>query len=267
MLSITKIRRGYVETVHGQVHYRTLGSGRALVLLHQTASASAMFEPLLPELHGWRIAPDTPGFGQSFRPSTPLTISFCAEVLHEALLNLGVTACDVFGHHTGAAIAVQMAHSYSNFVRRLLLCGPPLLSADQKASLQAGLKPFAIDQAGAHFTTVWERLRRRDPALPLEIVHRETLLTLSAGEYALQTYHAVFAQDFAGQLAALDIPVLVMAGEHDTLRPSLEPAFAQLRQGQMHVIPDGTTYVCDREPQVVARLIREFLATTEPIQS
>lgn len=267
MLSITKIRRGYVETVHGQVHYRTLGSGRALVFFHQTASASTMFEALMPELEGWRIAPDTPGFGQSCRPEAILTIPFCAGVLHEALLNLGVTECDAFGHHTGAAIAVQMAHSYSGFVRRLVLCGPPLLSADQKATLQAGLKPFTIDKAGSHFTTVWERLLRRDPALPLEIVHRETLLTLSAGEYAVQTYHAVFAQDFAGQLAALDIPVLVMTGEHDTLRTSLEPAFAQLKHGQMHLIPNGTTYVCDREPQVVARFIREFLATTELIHS
>lgn len=265
MLSTTKIRRGYVETTHGQVHYRTLGSGRALVLLHQTASASAMFETLMLELEGWRIALDTPGFGQSCRPETILTIPFCAGVLHEALLKVGVTECDVFGHHTGAAIAVQMAHSYSGFVRRLVLSGPPLLSTEQKANLAAGLQPFVIEENGAHLLAVWERLRRRDPALPLETVHRETLLTLSAGEYALQTYHAVFAQDFAGQLAALDIPVLVTAGEHDTLRASLEPAFAQLKHGQMHVIPNGTTYVCDREPQLVARLIREFLAMTEPI--
>jgi pimeloyl-ACP methyl ester carboxylesterase len=226
-----------------------------------------MFEPLLPELPGWRIALDTPGFGQSFRPTAPLTIPFCAEILHEALLNLGVTECDVFGHHTGAAIAVQIAHAYPGFVRRLVLSGPPLLSAEQKAVLLAGLKPFVIDEAGAHLTAVWERLRRRDPALPLETVHRETLLTLTAAEFAQQTYHAVFAQDFAGQLAALEIPVLVLAGEHDTLRASLEPAFALLKNGQMRVIPNGTTYVCDREPQLVAHLIREFLALTEPIHS
>lgn len=253
------IRRGYADTRWGQVHYRVCGAGRPLVLLHQTASSSAMCEALMPLLPGRVLALDTPGFGQSFAPEAPLTIPFCAEVLLAALQDLGVTECDLFGHHTGAAIAVQMAHSAPGFVSRLILCGPPLLSAEQKAMLKVSLKPFVIDEAGAHLIAVWERLRRRDPALPLETVHRETLLTLTAGARALETYEAVFAQDFAGQLAALEIPVLVMAGEHDSLRASLEPAHALLRYGQMRVIPGGTTYVCDRQPQDVAASICEFL--------
>jgi pimeloyl-ACP methyl ester carboxylesterase len=264
-MSITNIRNGYAETRWGQVHYRTCGAGRPLVLLHQTASSSAMYAALMPLLSGWVIALDTPGFGNSFAPEGPLTIPFCAETLLAALRTLGVTECDVFGHHTGAAIAVQMAHGAPGFVRRLILSGPPLLSAEQKAALKAGLKPFVMDEAGAHLITVWERLRRRDPALSLATAHRETLLTLTAGTRAAETYDAVFAQDFAGQLAALDIPVLVMAGEHDTLRSSLEPAFAQLRHGQMHAIPGGTTYVCDRDPQAVADIISEFLAVTEAV--
>ncbi|MDW8325273.1 MAG: alpha/beta hydrolase [Anaerolineales bacterium] len=260
------IRRGYADTPWGQVHYRTCGAGRPLVLLHQTASSSAMYEALMPLLPGRVLALDTPGFGQSFAPEEPLTIPFCAKVLRAALQELGVTECDLFGHHTGAAIAVEMAHSAPGFVGRLILSGPPLLSPEQKAMLKAGLKPFVIDEAGAHLTAVWERLRRRDPALPLEIVHRETLLTLTAGARALETYEAVFAQDFAGQLAALEIPVLVMAGEHDSLRASLEPAYALLRHGQRRVIPGGTTYVCDRQPQAVAEIIREFLAMAEAYQ-
>jgi pimeloyl-ACP methyl ester carboxylesterase len=259
-MSITNIRNGYAETRWGQVHYRTCGAGRPLVLLHQTASSSAMYAALMPLLPGRVIALDTPGFGNSFAPEGPLTIPFCAEVLRAALLNLGLTECDLFGHHTGAAIAVQMAHHYPGFVRRLILSGPPLLSAEQKAALKAGLKPFVMDEAGAHLAAVWNRLRRRDPALPLETVHREALLTLTAGTRAADTYDAVFAHDFAGQLAALEVPVLVMAGEHDTLRASLEPAYALLRHGSMRVIPGGTTYICDREPGAVADIVHEFLS-------
>lgn len=259
-MSITNIRNGYAETRWGQVHYRTSGAGRALVLLHQTASSSAMYAALMPLLPGRVIALDTPGFGNSFAPEQPLTIPFCAEVLHAALLDLGLTECDLFGHHTGAAIAVQIAHSTPGFVRRLILSGPPLLSDEQKAMLRAGLKPFVIAEGGAHLTAVWDRLRRRDPTLPIDTVHREALLTLGAAAHAAQTYHAVFAHDFAGQLAALDLPVLVMAGEHDTLRASLEPAHALLRHGSLCVIPNGTTYVCDREPGAVAGIVNEFLS-------
>jgi pimeloyl-ACP methyl ester carboxylesterase len=259
-MSITKIRNGYADTRWGQVHYRTCGAGRPLVLLHQTASSSAMYAAMMPLLPGRVIALDTPGFGSSFAPDAPLTIPFCAEVLLAALHELGVSECDLFGHHTGAAIAVQIAHSAPGFVGRLILSGPPVLSDEQKTALKAGLKPFFIDEAGAHLTSVFARLRRRDPALPLETVHREALLTLNAAERAMEMYEAVFVHDFAGQLAALDLPVLVMTGEHDTLRASLEPAHALLRRGQMRLIPGGTTYVCDRDPQVVAEITGEFLA-------
>jgi pimeloyl-ACP methyl ester carboxylesterase len=65
------IRRGYALTAAGQVHYRER-SGRdpAIVLLHQTALSSRSYEPLLREVgSGHRlVAPDLPGFGQSFAP-------------------------------------------------------------------------------------------------------------------------------------------------------------------------------------------------------
>lgn len=259
-MSITNLRKGYVDTRHGQVHYRTCGAGPALVLLHQTASASEMYAALMPLLPGRVIALDTPGFGQSFTPAEPLTIPWCAAVLGEALAGLEVTVCDLFGHHTGAAIAVALAHADPGRVRRLIVSGPPLLSTEQKAMLQAGLRPFSLEPDGQHLTRVWERLRRRDPELPLRVVHREALLTLAAVECAEQAYQAVFAQDFAGQLAALRQPILLLAGDHDTLRASLEPAAALVPHAEVHVLPGATSYVCDRQPEALAAVIKAFLA-------
>ncbi len=259
------VRKGYVDTSGGQIHYRTVRpaqeSAPPLVLLHQTASASAMYEGLLGALTGrWLLALDTPGFGGSFTPEQPLTISYCAAMLAEALASLGITECDVFGHHTGAALAVQLAHAQLGLVRRLVLSGPPLLNPEQVAALKASLRPFTLAPDGSHLTAIWARLRGRDPDLPLAVVHRETLLTAAAGEQAQQAYQAVFTQDFAGQLQALTQPVLMLAGEYDTLRASLEPALALLRNGQGRVLPAATTYVCDREPARLAGIIAEFLA-------
>lgn len=260
----TTLRAAYVDTAFGQIHYRTAGlaSATPLVLLHQTASSSAMFEPLMAELGTdfWLIAPDTPGFGASFRPPAPPTVAFYAQALHQALLALGIASCNLFGHHTGAAIAVQMAHDHPGFVRKLALAGPPLLSEQQKENLSKGLRPFAIAEDGTHLTQVWERIRSRDPALPLQTALREVILTLAAGESAQAAYRAVFEQDFAGQLAALDLPILLLAGEHDTLRASLEPALALLKHGQAHIIAGATTYVCDREAPALAAHLHSFFS-------
>ena len=45
----TKIRKGYVDTSDGQVHYQTCGpgSGDPIALLHMTASAANSYDALM----------------------------------------------------------------------------------------------------------------------------------------------------------------------------------------------------------------------------
>lgn len=256
------IRKGYVDTPHGQIHFRQLKQvdGVPLVLLHQTASSGMMFEQMMTLLSDsfHTIAPDNPGFGASFSPPSLFTVHYLSDSLHAALTNLGVESCYVFGHHSGSAIAVQMAHDHPAFVKKMVLSGAPLLSEAQINGLKASLKPFAIAEDGSHLTQVWERIRKRDLTLPLETVHREVLLTQSAREAAQGAYQAVFEQPFAEQLSALEIPILVMAGENDTLRASLEPAFSILKNGTMKLIPNEGPYICDQNPQAVADILKEF---------
>jgi pimeloyl-ACP methyl ester carboxylesterase len=140
----------------------------------------------------------------------------------------------------------------------MVLSGPPLLNETQINGLKASLKPFAIAEDGSHLTHVWERIRKRDLSLPLDVVHREVLLTQSAREAAQGAYQAVFEQPFKVQLEALEIPILVMAGEHDTLRASLESAYQVLRSGTMRVISGEGPYICDQNPQAVVEILKSF---------
>ncbi len=267
---MSTIRKGYAETPYGQIHYRELkrGKGPVLVLLHQTASAGQMFEPLMnllaDDFH--TIAPDTPGFGNSFSPPPNFDILFLTSALHAALKALGIHSCHLFGHHTGAAIAVQMAYEQPGFVQRLVLSGPPLLDEAQKNQLKASLKQIELTEDGAHLTAVWKRIRQRDPALPLEIVQREVLLTQMARQTAPQAYQAVFEQPFEQQLTSLSQPTLILSGERDTLRASAEPAHSRLKNGRIRILPNAGPYLCEQNASEVAQILREFLIskTDEP---
>lgn len=256
------IHKGYVDTPEGQVHYRQLKKvdGTPLVLFHQTASSGMMFESLMTLLADdfHTIALDTPGFGASFSPPNLFTVQYLSDSLHAALTSLGLESCYLFGHHTGSAIAVQMAYDHPGFVKQAVLSCPPLLSVDQVKGLRASLQAIRIADDGGHLVQVWERIRKRDAALALEIVHREVLLTQSARDAAQGAYQAVFDQPFGEQLAALEIPILVMAGEHDTLRASLEPAHKLLRNGEMRVVAGEGAYICDTNPQAVAEILKSF---------
>jgi pimeloyl-ACP methyl ester carboxylesterase len=259
---MTKSKKGYVETTHGQVHYRCTGERGApnLLLLHQTASSSAMYEPLMERLADqfWLFAPDTPGFGGTFYPPQQARMEFYAEVLHEATMNFGFASCFVFGHHTGASIAVQMECDHPGFAQKMILSGPPYLTTEQREGLRASIAPIVLQEDGSHLLKLWTRLRAKDTTAPIELTHREFLLNLHAGERYHEAYLAVCDHDFNAQLAALNCPVLVMAGDNDTLLSALEPAYAALKHGTMRRIPETNTYICDRKAEVVAEIVREF---------
>lgn len=260
---MSTIRNGYADTPYGQIHYRQLRQvdQPVLVLLHQTASSGQMFERLMSLLADdfHTIAPDTPGFGNSFPPPDGFSIEFLSSSLHAALEALDVPSCYIFGHHTGAAIAVQMAYTQPEFVRKVVLSGPPLLSEAQKDRLRASLKPIELVEDGTHLTTVWHRIRQRDPSLPLEIVHRDVLLTQMARRVAQRAYQAVFEQPVEQQLSALQQPTMIISGEYDTLRDSAEPAYSLLKNGQIRIIPGAGPYLCDQNALEVAQILRTFL--------
>ena len=258
---MNQTRRTYLNTSYGQLHCRTAGENHAhaLLLLHQTASSGAMFETLIPLLKAdFILAPDTPGFGASLIP-THFSIPLAADAIVQALKGLGIQTVDIFGHHTGAAIALQIGTDHPDMVSHLALSGPPLLTPAQKEKLAAGLTPPILDEPGTYLQITWQRLRRRAPEASFTFTLRETLLTLSAGECYADAYHAVFEQDIARQLAAVTCPVLVMAGEHDTLRASLEPARTLLQNGQAEMLPGAGPYLCDFQAEQVAALLNSFL--------
>lgn len=265
----TDLRKGYAETRFGQIHYRAAGSGSGLplVLLHQTASDSVMYEPLMRALASETrlIALDTPGFGGSFAFDGAPTVERWAEALADALDALGVSACNLFGHHTGASIAAQIAVDRPGLVHALALSGPPYLSAEQRARfLATAVYRITPSLDGAHLGAIWQRIFAKEPGVPLALGEREALLTLQAGPRYAPAYEAVFSHDFAGLLPRIACPSLVMAGEHDSLRACVEPAWRALPNGQMRILPGAGTYVCERQTEAVAALLREFFMFSSP---
>lgn len=128
-----RIRRGFVEVPDGQVHYRTAGGGgpRPLVALHASPGSSRTLDALTLGLARTRlvIAPDTLGNGDSSPPAhpDPVLADFAAGTL-AALDGLGVERFDLYGTHTGAGIAAEIAIAAPERVHRLVLDGVGLYS-------------------------------------------------------------------------------------------------------------------------------------------
>lgn len=256
------IRRGYISTSFGQMHYRYAGRRGApvLVLLHQTPSTSAMYEPLMQQLAGeFRLlAPDSPGMGASDAAPGRLTIASLADGIAEFLDELGADQYYLFGHHTGASIAVQLAATNPNQVRAMALSGAPLLDDALRDALPAAAAAIPVTEDGSHLATMWSRIRAKDPGAALEIIERETIGGLQLGQRYADAYQAVIEHDIEALLPQVHCPVLAFAGTDDPLYTRLDDVCAELRSSQRAVIEGGRTFVCETAAEQVSGMLRQF---------
>jgi haloalkane dehalogenase len=256
------MQRGYVDLDQGQLHYRCSDNRDlpALLLLHQSPSDSAMYESLAQELRNeyWLIAPDHPGFGNSDALPNGFSLEGSAAAVIGLLDQLNISRCLLFGHHSGASIAVEMAATYAARFDSVALCGPTLLSPELQAALPGLAAPFPLAADGSHLQSMWQRLSAKEGDSPPELLLREALSAFAAGDSYPQAYTAVAQQDFASRLRSLEMPVLVFAGSEDILFGQLGASYACLKHGTRRVIQGAGSYVCDRHPAQVATLLREF---------
>ena len=137
-------------------------------MLHQTASSSKMFSAVMQAFVDERcpyitqvFAPDTPGFGGSVHLNFDTTIEQNAESIYQALRSAGITECYLYGHHTGASLAAEIAHRYPEFVCGLILHGPPLLeTSEQQAAVSVRREHYPSHSLvvkgvdGSHIVTI-----------------------------------------------------------------------------------------------------------------
>ena len=218
----TGIRKGYVDTSDGQVHYQRCegGSGDPIALLHMTSSAANSYDALMGELAGRypTIAADTVNYGGTFRTDRAPSIPYAASIWLEALDGLGIERFHALGHHTGASIALEMAVQAPERVRSLILSGLVYTTAEENVAFASQfVHENPISDYGTQLIWAWTRvLTTMDGQdLPAEFKHRETVGTLIAGEAWNWGYKAVFEYLPMEQITKIRCPVFLATGELD----------------------------------------------------
>lgn len=213
---MTTVRAGYV----GALHYLATGAGeRALVLLHETPLSARSYAPLLQRLAVQSIpaiAFDTPGYGSS-APAEFASIENYAAAIETAMRQLGLRSAVICGIHTGAAIAIEIAARANVMVAGLVLSGIPLMDDAARARLKEHLAARdGLSSEDAILRDWRDRCRRWHGAPP------DLLIQALADEMAVfdrrdSGFEAVMAYDLAVRARAVDTPVMVLNGEHDSL--------------------------------------------------
>lgn len=274
---MTPIRRRFADLPDRQIHYREMvGSGRPLVALHHLPGSSRQISETIAALAGRHVvAPDLAGTGDSdLHPAaTPSIADYAGDVI--ALLDvLGHDTIDLYGSHTGACLAVEVAILAPRRVRRLVLDGVPLYSAAEAAEQMAQYAPVVEpDLNGAHL--LWAHNFCRDQILfwpwydksaaaargtglpPARILNEWVVEVIKGLDGVPQGYRAVFAYPMAQRLAAVTQPALCIAAADDTLAAASRRAVTLLANGRLETIAE--TGGAMAPPSLVAQAIEAFL--------
>ncbi|KAI1338638.1 Alpha/Beta hydrolase protein [Xylariaceae sp. FL0016] len=279
------IKKAYADTAQGQIHYRytTAAPSRRhpILFLHKSASSSLSYEPLmlLYAARGYAcFAPDMPGFGQSFDPDPdPPSIAWYVDIFlsvfapHPAFHSAGDgSGCHVFGHHSGAAIGLELAARHPAFVRSLTLQGPVILPPADRAAMRAALlDPFnAPAPDGSHLAKTWTYLVQHggiSPARELDLLQRELLDHARAWKGRLQIYGCVFGahHDGPGLLAeGVRCPLLTLCARDDVLWAHFGRV-EEARPGTAREEIAGATFGPSRDPGGIAKFLTPFLDEAE----
>ncbi|MDE1150823.1 MAG: alpha/beta fold hydrolase [Azospirillaceae bacterium] len=270
------ISRGYVPGPHGQLHYRQAGpqgavAGRPLVLFHQNPSSSFEFEVLMAELARDRrvLAFDTPGYGMSDGPSEPLSMAGYAGILADALPAVGIDSalgCDVYGFHTGALIAVEVALARPDLVRAVALTGLPMRSPEERAErLAAARNPTPLDEAGETAMGLARRLWdfvvvNRSKGVTLARAAENWIDKLRTLDRITWAYVGVWSFNFEARMPLLKQPVLLLQPHEEILRQSIA-AVALCPDHRVVEMPEWSRDIFDI-PEAVTRIgeeLRRFL--------
>ncbi len=201
--------------------YDEAGAGPAVVLLHAGIADRTMWRDQLEPLAaaGCRaLAFDLPGFGEAAVGSGPQAPW---EDVLRALRELGIEHAALVGNSFGAAVALRVAALAPSACSALVLVSVPPLEGDPSPQLDAAwaaeeeaLERGDLDQAVQAVVDAWTQA-----GAPRELRERVASMQRRAFELQVAAPDASEApdplEDNPGVLAGLEMPVLLIAGEHD----------------------------------------------------
>lgn len=220
-----------VQGLH--IHYKSLGQGPPIVLVHGSGYEGQEWQENLAFLaRSFHVySPDMPGFGLSESTGSPLTTSWSVSFLRDLMDSLGLQKTHIIGHSLGGMAAIAFALSLPERVMKLVLVNCGGLG---KLDHGARLRLFMIRTA--------ERLVRRDRRRP--------------------TFQKGSKEDwiFTDRLRDLKPPTMIIWGGKDPYLPVSQALSAQglIPDCELHVFPNSGHAPHREHSAKFNRLVHEF---------
>lgn len=250
------------------LYLKTSGAGPGLVLLHGWGLHGDIWKPLLPllEPHFRVTCVDLPGHGRS-----PWRGEDSLDAMADAVLAVAPDRSAWLGWSLGGLLATTAAVKATERVTALVtVASSPCFV--RRSNWQSAMLPALLDAFAEELAKDYARTLNRFLALQVRgseasgtVLKALRAQLLAAGEPDATALAAgldvLRSADLRDELGAVSCPVLLLAGERDTLVPlrALQAGRALFRNAQLQVIAGAGHAPFIAQPQKVAGFISDFL--------
>jgi pimeloyl-ACP methyl ester carboxylesterase len=261
----------YAEVDGARVHYADAGAGEpALVLLHAFPLHSGMWAPQIDHLSSQRrvVAPDLLGFGDTDAPESMFryTMLGYADQVAGLLDHLGLGRIVLGGLSMGGYVAFAFLRQYRERVAALVLADTRAAADTTEVFERRTDQQDQVARVGtvALIETLLEGLLSEETrAHRLELVERVRRLMKNPPAGFIGALEAMkYRPDATGELAAIDVPTLVVVGEHDgPAPPDVARAMREgIRGSELVVLPHAGHLSNLEAPDEFNAAVADFLA-------
>jgi pimeloyl-ACP methyl ester carboxylesterase len=240
-------------------HYDVRGEGDPLLLLHGGLALGDMFEPVRPALAaGGRqvITVDLQGHGRTNLGNRPIRCEAIADDLVEVLEKIDRPKLDVMGYSFGGCVAMRLAIQHPDRVRRLAIVSAPYADDGWYPEMRVQQKQISA----AMLPMMKETPMYKAYAAVAPKVQDFPRLLDAMGAWMRQPY------DWSADIRKLKMPVMLVYGDGDMVRPEHVVKFYQLLGGglkdagwnrenmprnRLAIVPDLTHYDMFATPRLV----------------
>jgi len=242
----------YVDLLGQRTWYQPAkGRGKSVVLLHGgLSSTNSMWRSIGPGLrqHFSVSGFDRRGHGRSADTDAPFSYEAMADETIAFLEFLGRRS-HLVGHSDGGIVALAVARRRPDLVRRVVAIG-----ANYHHNGLMAMEPFTPESASfPEFVEGYGAMAPEGPAHAAVVVEKARHLVESEPRWTSR------------YLAAIERPVLVMAGDDDvTTFRHLASMYEALRDAELAVVPGTSHGVLKERRGLATRLIVEYLKSSLP---
>lgn len=247
----------------------------AVILLHAFPLNSAMWEMQFEALSKEDIpflAMDYPGFGKSLPWDRPPSMDDFAEEIYQAIVRLELRKVVVVGLSMGGYVALALYRKHPEIFTGLALANTKAAADSQEArqrrfNLIEEIKkdPSMKGLIQFHLEKFFTEDTRE--TLPEQSQQVERLMKQATPQGVIHALQAMAGrQDSTDLLEKMNFPVLVIAGENDSLLPVSDSQYMaeRLANAQLQVIPGAAHLSNVENPQAFNRGLLDYLSRVMP---